>query len=740
MISLDTETTGLDFDHGTRPFFVTTCEGDGTLRYWEWDVDPLTRMPLIPPGDVREIGELLFASGPNGPIGDVSVDPDAGLILHNAKFDIFALASIGMWEHWDVYEVWRHVIDTQVGAHLIYSNKPRNLTDCAQLYLQVNIQPLEKALENAVKEARRLVRTKDFVAKYGNWNINTEDHPMNPSNDKEFWRADYWLPRAVAKTLNLPAMMSEAEMPYTLALKRKLPVGHPWWTVLRDYGNADSGIEIPLWKEQRKIIEQRNLGAIFAERMRLPAIFYRMEDRGVTVNRLRLDELTTEYREESERAARVSVSIAKSFGHDLVLPKSGVNNSLRELCFDKMKLEHVRNPKSKTNAPSLDAKVAIPHYKLTLPITSKERTFICKLEEKRSRDTAIIYMEGYKRFWIPMEQDVMGLMTEGEWYTLCPDYRQTGTDTLRAGCKYPNVQNVSKKESFNLRKGFGPGPGREWYSLDAKGIEDRLPAYESLQEELIEIFENSESPPYYGSNHLLRFHTVYPDIWDAAVAEVGLDKAGPYCKKKYGASYYQWCKNGGFAVQYGAVEKVDGWGTADRAFHKQYSHRLLKQRFSKLEALNQKCIRFANKYGYVETIPDKSVDPARGYPIMCTRTERGYILETVPLNYHIQGSAMWWTARAMVRCQEQLDEWNRQVLARGGNLAHDGYFMAIQVHDEIVFDFPKRAHPKTNPKHSNLGRIRVLQRLMEKGGEGFGIPTPVGVEFNEVSWSEGVTL
>ena len=42
-----------------------------------------------------------------------------------------------------------------------------------------------------------------------------------------------------------------------------------------------------------------------------------------------------------------------------------------------------------------------------------------------------------------------------------------------------------------------------------------------------------------------------------------------------------------------------------------------------MTALNEKCIRFAEKYGYVETMPDRTVDPDRGYPLLCSRSKWG---------------------------------------------------------------------------------------------------------------------
>lgn len=327
-------------------------------------------------------------------------------------------------------------------------------------------------------------------------------------------------------------------------------------------------------------------------------------------------------------------------------------------------------------------------------------------------------------------QEVLETSVE-RYYRLHPSLNPCGTDTLRWSCNNPNSQNISKKESFNLRYCFGPAPGREWWSLDGKNLELRLPAYEAGEQVMIDLFEKPDEPPYYGSNHLLNFHTVYPDIWDKELREVGPDKVGPHCKKKYASTWYQWCKNGGFAVQYGAVDKADGTGTADRAFHMPGAHSKLRQRFTRIEALNRRCIAQANRLGYVETMPDKTVDPTRGYPLLCTRTERGNVLETVPLSYHIQGTAMWWTNKGMVRCYNTLREWNRK--------GFDG-FITLQVHDEMVFDFPKRAHPLQDPKRSNLGRIKVMQSLMEQSGDDIGVPTPVGLEYHEHSWDVGVTV
>lgn len=716
LLSVDTETTGYDLRHGAKPFFVTTCTGEGEQRWWEWPVNPYMREPQAPEDDLAEIAELIDAADT--------------LVLQNAKFDVTALASVFPAFNWP----WGKTVDTLLAAHLLASNRPHDLTALAVQYLGINITPAETALEEAVKKCRSRVQQARLKVKRSGeanslaaWRIAEPGLEEMPSSKGENWRADYWLPAALAKVF-----------------PQEYPAGHPYRTVLRDYGNVDSEVTAMLWPVMEREIERRQLGAIYRERLKLLPIAYRMESDGVTLSKPRLEELRDRYQADSAEAERKCVSIAASYTVEnpkslfggstpyvLTLPKGGRNNSLNDFVFNVLKLPVLKRTDS--GAPSMD-KTVMDEWAATLDGPGLD--FITTLKGKRSRDTAITYLGGYERFWrqlLSMEEDYFGT-----WFRLHPNLNPTGTDTLRWSSSNPNEQNISKKEDFNLRYVFGPGPGREWWSLDAKNIELRLPAYLAEETALIELFERPDDPPYYGSNHLLNFHTVYPEIWERELGKTCTDpkccngkiinetRIGGHCKKQFASTYYQYCKNGWFAKQYGAgPAKVDG------TFRRKGANSLLDRGLPNLARLNAETIRFADKHGYVETIPDRTVDPKRGYPLLCTRTDQGGILPTVPLNYKIQGSAMWWTARAMVRCQEQLDEWR----ANG----FDGR-IALQVHDEIVFDLPKRADPVKDPKASNLKRVRRLAELMAKGGDDFGIPTPCGIEYHADNWSEGVTI
>lgn len=573
----------------------------------------------------------------------------------------------------------------------------------------------------------------------------------NRDEDNRIGNNDYWLPRTVARL-------------------DKLPKDHDWWTVLKEYADPDPTVTLHIKDVHMELLRQRNLEKIYEVRRKIPRINYMMESRGVSFSMERLKELRDEYTEGAKEAEAKCIALAgegpcldcikakekaakdEAAGKVTKKPKkpkpckrcngtgraplldalsTGVSNALRYTAFNHFKLS---SPfKTDSGEPALNAK-AVEFWKATLDSKSKPATFIRNMSGFRSRATAISFMNSYERFgvkYIPVK--ITDKVTGAGWYILHPSLNPTGSNTLRWTSSNPNEQNISKKEGFNLRYCFGPLPGREWWSMDAQNIELRIPAYESGEQELIDLFERPNEPPYFGSNHMLIFHTLHPDKWNEQLRLVGPDKVAKTIKTMYASSWYQWTKNGNFAVQYGAMEES---GTADAAYHIPGAQRIIQSRFTKQSALNQKCIEYAEEYGYVETIPDITVDPERGYPLLCTRTEWGRILPTVPLNYHVQGTAMWWMMKAMIRVQEYLDEVNKE---RGGD-----YCMVMQVHDELVFDFPRsQRDPTKMMSRKNLTNLFIVEecaRLMKMGGNDIGLPTPVSVSYHPESWAKDVEV
>jgi DNA polymerase I-like protein with 3'-5' exonuclease and polymerase domains len=469
----------------------------------------------------------------------------------------------------------------------------------------------------------------------------------------------------------------------------------------------DAEATLALFKRQRDLLKERELWEIYLERLKILPGLYGMESRGMTFSRSRLEELQERLTEESTELEKVCVRL--SGGHLDKLPRSGASNALRMTLFDYFKLKSSRL--TDKGAPSLD-KYALDDWVATLPQKSRERLFVQGLRKFRKRQTGLSYLQSYKRFALLSQ---VAVANSSNWFTLYPSLNPTGTDTLRWSSQSPNAQQISKQDDVNLRYCFGPAPGREWWSLDAKNLELRIPAYEAGEQEMIELFERGNEPPYYGSHHLLVFSILHSEDFKRYGAE---------CKSRFAATKYQWVKNGNFAVQYGAVEQS---GTADRAYHVPGAQKRIQGRFKRIAELNQRYIALAESQGYVETIPDKSVDPMKGYPLLCKRSKWGRILPTVPFNYHVQGTACWWMMRAMIKVQGYLDRLNQK--------SEEGYYMVMQVHDEVVLDFPGG-----KVQYENLAKVHKIARLMESCGDDIGVKTPVGIEYHPDNWAEGVLV
>jgi hypothetical protein len=721
MISVDTETTGIDIRHGARPFFVTICKPGGAQLFWEWDVDPLTR-EIIPQTDRYKLQDDLDE------IYETIMSAD-GLVLQNCKFDVTALNSLDsrFGKDWP----WAKTYDTLIGGHLLASNRPHNLTDMAVQYLGWDIYPYEQRVQVACNAARRIARSQREE-----WMIAKADLPCMPSAKETVWKYDMWLPRTLLLDMGAKQLADWIGGSEDEAIK--------WGSVLREYSNVDSAVTLSLMAVQIEQFKRLGLWEIYLERLKVLRVAYLIESRGITVSAKRLEEKQKEYLEESRKAERICIGIAEDMGFELTMPKAGMNKTLTTFCFSEKGLNLPIVKETGNGNPSMD-KEALEEYKTRLPEKSVARLFINKLAVKRKRDTAINYMDSYRRYWCRLSSDDAETFIcncnrtcysgkcgdcgwvhpyEG-WFILYSTLNPTGTDTLRWSSQNPNEQNISKQEGFNLRYSFGPAPGREWWSFDAKNIELRLPAYESGEDALIYIFERPKDPPYFGSYHLAMFDALHPDKYA---------KDGKKCKDIYESTWYQWTKNGNFAMIYGCQK-----AKADATYRVVGAYEKIRDKFPKIAKLSDLQIAYAEKHGYVETIPDKNVNPRRGYPLLCSRTEQGGILPTVPLNYHIQGSACWWMGKAMWRVQEFFD-WLNAGKKFAGQRWPGGYHLILQVHDELVPDMPSGKGKGENPYDYNLPVAKEIARLMALGGDDFGIPTPVGGEFHEHNWSEGTVL
>jgi len=91
---------------------------------------------------------------------------------------------------------------------------------------------------------------------------------------------------------------------------------------------------------------------------------------------------------------------------------------------------------------------------------------------------------------------------------------------------------------------------------------------------------------------------------------------------------------------------------------------------------------------------------------------------------------MWWMGMAMIRCHRYLTEVSRD---RG-----ERYSIIMQVHDEMVFDFPRGRGKE--PQFDNLSIIQECMSLMRAGGDDIGLPTPVSCKYHPESWAVGISI
>lgn len=273
-LAVDTETTGLDFFHGCRPFMVTAC--DGSYNYhWIGEVNPYTREVFWKDEDLDDI--------------QCTLESHDTLIFHNAKFDLRGLACIGI----EIDHLWGRVEDTILASHLLCSGDSHGLKDLAVKYLRYWDDD-EKEL------ARQVHYQRDVAAKQG-WAIARKGHPHFPGHEgKEIWKQDYWL-----------AMDA--------CLK---------------YGHGDVERTYLLWEVFSEGMDQEGLWDIYQVRKKLLKITYDMQSVGINLYTNRCDRRITEMElRVEELRAKLQHSVGIKYQWDPAKKKH-----VEDLLYHKLKL------------------------------------------------------------------------------------------------------------------------------------------------------------------------------------------------------------------------------------------------------------------------------------------------------------------------------------------------------------------------------------------------------------------
>lgn len=827
LLALDTETTGLDLRHGCQPFFVSMLDEGGTVTWYEWDVDPHTREVQVKQEDLDALRKVI--EGDDLVLHNTKFDirglqthglpqPHWGR-LQDTLVASHVLCSNGSHKLKDLALLHLDINDDDQAALMEASNHARRygrqlgwrVANEGDPHFPAQSRPTngwwvcDTWMPRAVAkfmwtslggEAAKLARMAERSSRLGQ---DTDGLVLPPK------RAS----RSAGTRKPTPA--EEAHQWRPPGTDGPDDPGHPWWTVLRTYAVRDVERTLGLWLIFKDALHQEGLWEIYEERKAELEPLYLMEQSPATISVERKDAMVNRLSKDAGLCRRTCLRIARAAGVKADDKTLNSPTQLSSLLFGTWKLkpgkmsaahaeklsrgEELKNAKGK-KIPIQYSTDAATLKGLAERTEGKPREFVLNLLKLRKNERTLAYVEEYVTRSVPCyndppkrrflsSHDVSKRQPAQvddrqppadflrDYLSLHFNFNPTGTDTTRKSSSEPNGQNIGKQVNelgdFNLRRIFGPLPGREWYSIDYSNIELRIFVYKSGDEQLIQAFEQGYAvhcvfaeilwPSEYAAcrhdaaNQILakQLHGKLAKLsYKEAVAKVGKDSpelrklTEDIFKTKYESTLYQWTKNGNFALIYGA-----GVQKADDTYHQVGAYNKIRHHLPLIDDFLQLKNHEAKVHGYVRC--EGGIRPDRFDP----RKRPGYRLYVPPkephvaVNYYVQGTAGWCITRATNRCHRYLQELNRnlgmsnfsqqwaaaermtQETTRRQVAALDqaGYKMILTIHDELVFDFP--IHPR------NTEVITKIARLMEKSGEDIGLPTPVSVERHPHNWAEG---
>lgn len=209
VIAWDTETTGLFWRNGDRPYCFSFCNEKGETAVVSFPVDPRTRYVLYNAYKDYDKLQQFFS------------DPTITKIAHNAQFDVGMTKAAG-------FTLKGEIICTMNLIRLVRSDAPMKLKEFCAAYLGISKDD-ETDLKEATRKARRLGKQQGYKIYEGG---GTEDGQLAP---------DYWLaPRDILEKYALTDAARCMAVYLTLMPElKKLKLEELWeqekktWKVLR---------------------------------------------------------------------------------------------------------------------------------------------------------------------------------------------------------------------------------------------------------------------------------------------------------------------------------------------------------------------------------------------------------------------------------------------------------------------------------------------------------------------------
>ena len=336
-------------------------------------------------------------------------------------------------------------------------------------------------------------------------------------------------------------------------------------------------------------------------------------------------------------------------------------------------------------------KLRFPILKKTKTGASTDESVLIKLSEQHVLPKLLLEYREINKLKTTYYDSIIGL-TDKEKLSLHAKFNQAVTATGRLSSSEPNIQNIPIKTEFGrkIRKAFiAKRLGYELIAVDYSQVELRVLAHLSGDKELVKAFKKGEDVHSFTASL----------IFDCDLKSVTDRKRSIAKTVNFGIVY-------GISP-FGLSKDLDISIAEAQKFISAYF-----KRYKGVDAFIAKTIKECKKNGFVTTLLNRR----RYIPEINSSNEQiRNFAERAAVNTVVQGSAADLIKLSMIKCYEKFNKTDIS--------------MTIQVHDELVFESPKKRVKQVS---------RNIREIMEKSMK-LKVPLKVDIESGK-NWFEMKSL
>lgn len=419
------------------------------------------------------------------------------------------------------------------------------------------------------------------------------------------------------------------------------------------YSGEDTDFTWRLYQKLSQELKDQGMFGLFSElEMPLVKVLGKMETWGVKIDEKKLNQMSKEL---TKKINQIEKEVHQSTGEkfNLASPKQ-----LKEILFDKLKISTQGLGKTKTGISTAAAELE--------KLKGKHKIIDLILEYRELTKLKNTYLDALPRL---INQ------RDGRVHT---SFNQTITATGRLSSSDPNLQNIPIRTEVGqkIRQAFIADKDYLILKADYSQIELRIIASLANDRKMLEAF-----------NKKIDIHTQTA----AAINDLPIEKVTPTLRRQ--------AKEVNFGIIYG----MGAWGLAQRTgISNQQAQEFINKYFKTYKNVKKyidETLVIAQERGYVETLYGRR----RYLPeINSGVSQIRSAAERMAINMPIQGTAADLIKLAMIKIDQELT----QISSRTK--------MIIQVHDELVFEVPKKEIKKiTRLVEDSMNQVYKLRAPIE---------------------------